>query len=87
MPQAFSNGPGTGPHLAGGRHMSRRDEEPIFIAEFDDPGAAEKAWSKLIDVGIASAVITDDPPWGPATHRIQIQRRDAAAALEALNGR
>ncbi len=65
--------------------MSRRQEEPVFIAEYRDRTSAEAAWSVLTEAGIASVVITDDPPWGPSTHRIQVSRRDAPTAIESLN--
>ena len=64
--------------------MSRRDDEPVFIAEYTSAAAAEEAWSRLTDEAIPSAVITDAPPWGNEVHRIQVARRDAATALAAL---
>ena len=64
--------------------MSRRDDEPVFVAEFASAAAADEAWSLLTDEAIASAVISDSPPWGNEIHRIQVARRDAAAALAAL---
>ena len=65
--------------------MSRRDEEPVVVAEFGDREAAEAAWLTITAAGIAAAVITDDPPWGTTTHRIQVERRHAASALQALD--
>lgn len=64
--------------------MARRDEEPVFIAEFDDRDSAELAWTTITDTGIAAAVITDNPPWGAPIHRIQVERRNAPSALESL---
>ena len=66
--------------------MSRRDDEPIFIAEFADRADAEAAWVKLDEADFAAAVITDAPPWGPAKHRVQVRRADASAAVAALRG-
>jgi hypothetical protein len=64
--------------------MSRRDDEPVFVAEYSSAGAADEAWARLTDEAIPSAVISDAPPWGQEVHRIQVARRDAAAALAAL---
>ena len=66
--------------------MSRRDDEPVFIAEYTTVSAAEEAWTRLAEADIPSAVITDSPPWGDRIHRIQVARRDAATALAALAG-
>jgi len=64
--------------------MSRRDDEPVFVAEYTSVDAADAAWARLADAAIAGAVISDAPPWGVEVHRIQVARRDAAAALAAL---
>ncbi|NND03729.1 MAG: hypothetical protein HKN91_13180 [Acidimicrobiia bacterium] len=64
--------------------MSRRDQEPVFVAEFSDRAGAEEAWSAITAAGIAAAVVTDSPPWGAPLHRVQVERRDAAAAVRAM---
>ena len=65
--------------------MSRRDDEPVFVAEYSDRDSAESAWEALMDADIPGAVITESPPWGEPIHRVQVRRADAAAAVAALN--
>ena len=65
--------------------MTRRDDEPVFIAEYDNRDEAERAWEMLTAEGIPSAVLSDTPPWGNPVHRVQVARKDAAPALELLN--
>ena len=64
--------------------MSRRDEEPIDVAEFASLELAEAAWALLIAEGVPATVLTDRPPWGRANYRIQCARKDAAAAMGLL---
>ncbi len=64
--------------------MSRRDEEPVAVADFATRALAETAWEVLTSAGIPSAVVTESPPWGAATHRVQVARRQAADALQSL---
>ncbi len=65
--------------------MSRRDAEPIDVAEFASRDAAEAAWSTLVAGGVPSTVLSDRPPWGPPKFRLQCARKDAAAALRLLD--
>ncbi|MCP3975914.1 MAG: hypothetical protein GY720_15645 [bacterium] len=65
--------------------MSRRDEEPILVAEFATRAEAEEAWLSLVNGGVPSIVVTNDPPWGDAKHLIQCARQDAPAALRLLS--
>lgn len=64
--------------------MSRRDDEPIDVAEFDSRDSAEAAWALLVAGAVPAAVLTDEPPWGPLRFRIQCARKDAARALQLL---
>lgn len=64
--------------------MTRRDEEPIDVAEFPSRSLAEAAWEELVAGGVAGVVLSDEPPWGTPRYRIQCARSDAAAALKLL---
>ncbi len=65
--------------------MSRRDRELIAVAEFATRAGAEEVWATLIDQGVPSTIVTDDPPWGEARHFIQCARQDAAAAKALID--
>jgi hypothetical protein len=65
--------------------VSRRDNEPVDVAEFISREAAEAAWSILVAGGVPGTVLSDRPPWGPARHRVQCARKDSAAALRLLD--
>jgi hypothetical protein len=64
--------------------MSRRDEEPVDVAEFASRESAEAAWSLLVAGGVPGSVLSDRPPWGSPRYRIQCARKDAATALSLL---
>lgn len=64
--------------------MSRRDEEPVDVAEFAARDLAESAWSILVAGGVPSTVLSDRPPWGSPKYRIQCARKDAAGAMRLL---
>ena len=67
--------------------MSRRDEEPVKIAEYADRTTAEEAWTALLDNDIpATVLLTPAPLGGRESHRIEVARKDAAAALEVIVG-
>ena len=65
--------------------MSRRDEEPIDVAEFASRDLAEAAWALLVAGGVPATVLTDRAPWGRANYRIQCARKDATAAMGLLD--
>jgi len=66
--------------------VSRRQAEPIFIAEFTTPTEADEVWTRLTEAGVPSAVVSAAPPWGRPVHRVQVARRDAPAALRIIRG-
>jgi hypothetical protein len=66
--------------------MNRHDEEPIDVAEFPSRDLAEAAWEVLLAGGVPGTVLSDHPPWGPPRHRIQCARKDAATAVQLLDG-
>ena len=66
--------------------MSRRDDEPITIAQFATREKAEEVWALLLDNDIpANVLLSPAPLGGRESHRVEVARKDAADALRIVS--
>ena len=64
--------------------MSRGDRL-VPIAEFADPAAADTAWGRVEDAGIAASVVTDPAQFGAAeVTRLYVEAPNVRAAQELI---